>query len=742
MNFWNTNMHMVTFFITVFEIVMLIFQVIYFLQRPSDKKRLQYLILLSFLILYNLCSGLFPDPRIPIPLMIQTIAAFLVGFLMSMYVVYYFYKVLDLTHLKFFATYGLILFLLVPFLFLFVVPYLLTGDSELSRKLTVVIPFIYALGFIYSTTTAFVKKYRFDRKSETDSTVATDALQQHAIAAYIGMLCWASLPIIVFFGDFQVLEHSVTNAGFLMMTVIYVRQSIQQARQEFELLQTSQLRLQELNNDLQRKVLERTRKFEELYQQRKTTFSNLAHETKTPLTLINNYLNVYTERNGDSRELQIIRANIQRLTKDVINFLDLDRVDKGFLIYDHNQVSDFSRALEAKSELFKSIALKKNINVHFAIEKGVKIKGHPGAIDRIINNVIDNAIKYTPPYGSVDVCLVRKSSKVEFNVTDTGVGIPKDLTERIFEPYFQISSEQKSGEGMGLGLPIVNKIVKDLGGDILINSNVHRGTKVTVILNELLGVNEVLSEPETEIKTSEHDFFSLQDSIKHPSAPYVMIIEDNAELLKLLKESLEREFNIIIAKDGEEGLQKAYLAKQLDLILSDVRMPGLDGFAFCKRLYEQEKFAHIPIIFLSANGDYQRKLDAFKLGAIDYIQKPFVMGEVNEKIKSVLGNQRRIQHAIVKSASQMLLATTSEGNLKRRDAEIFESNCARYNLSKREAEILILLNTGQPYKLIADSLAISIATVQRHVANIFQKLNVNNKVAAIKKIQEEKASSM
>ena len=201
-------------------------------------------------------------------------------------------------------------------------------------------------------------------------------------------------------------------------------------------------------------------------------------------------------------------------------------------------------------------------------------------------------------------------------------------------------------------------------------------------------------------------------------------------------------FNIIVAKDGEEGLQKAYLAKQLDLIVSDVRMPGLDGFAFCKRLYEQEKFAHIPIIFLSANGDYQRKLDAFKLGAIDYIQKPFVMEEVNEKIKSVLGNQRRIQHAIVKSASQMLLATTSEGNLKRRDAEIFESNCARYNLSKREAEILSLLNTGQPYKLIADSLAISIATVQRHVANIFQKLNVNNKVAAIKKIQEEKASSM
>ena len=108
---------MVTFLITMFEIVMLVFQAIYFLERPGDKSRLQYLILLVFLIIYNVCGGLFPDPKWLISIDVQVILAYLVGFTMSMYVVYYFYKVFDLKHLKFFATYGLLFFLFLPFVF-------------------------------------------------------------------------------------------------------------------------------------------------------------------------------------------------------------------------------------------------------------------------------------------------------------------------------------------------------------------------------------------------------------------------------------------------------------------------------------------------------------------------------------------------------------------------------------------------------------------------------------------------
>jgi DNA-binding CsgD family transcriptional regulator len=266
MNFWGTQMHMVTFSITMFELAMLFFQIIYFLERTDDKKRLMYLILLLFLITYNVCSGFFPDNRIPIPLTLQNILAYFVGFTMSMYVIYYFYKVFDLKQLKFFATYGLLFFLFLPFVILFVLPYLMTGDLELSRKLTVIIPFFYGLGFIYSATRGLIVKFR-EHKKQADLT--SEALYIHAIAAYISMLCWACLPVIVFFGDFQVVEHSVTNAGFLLMSIIYVRSSIQQARMEYGKLHLSEAGLKET-------VKEKTLQIEQLNESQKEIFIRLA----------------------------------------------------------------------------------------------------------------------------------------------------------------------------------------------------------------------------------------------------------------------------------------------------------------------------------------------------------------------------------------------------------------------------------------------------------------------------------
>ncbi len=229
MNFMGTQMHMVTFTITMFEAVMLLFQIIYFLERTNDKKRLLYLILLVFLILYNLTSGLFPDENIPIPVMLQTIIAYLFAFSTSMYFVYYYYKAFGLSRLKFFVTFGSLIFLFGPFIFLFVVPYYITGDLVWSRKLAVVIPFLYGLAFIAATTRAFI--FKFKEKEYSDK-IKFELM----IAAYVALLCWVTLPVIVFFGDFQVLEHSLTNSGFLIMTIVYIRSSIYQSRREYLIL--------------------------------------------------------------------------------------------------------------------------------------------------------------------------------------------------------------------------------------------------------------------------------------------------------------------------------------------------------------------------------------------------------------------------------------------------------------------------------------------------------------------------
>ncbi|HEU5292169.1 MAG TPA: helix-turn-helix transcriptional regulator [Cyclobacteriaceae bacterium] len=229
MNFMGTQMHIITFAITAFEVAALFFQIIYYLERPNDRKRLLYLILLISFVLYNVTSGLFPDENIPVPVSIQNVIAYLFAFGTSMYFVYYYYKAFDLKLLRFFATFGSIIFLFVPFLFLFVVPYYITGNLELSRKLTVVIPFLYGIAFIIATTRAFIFKFRVREYSDRIKF-------QLVLAAYVALLCWVTLPVIVFFGDYQALEHSLTNSGFLIMTIVYIKSSIHQSRKEYLML--------------------------------------------------------------------------------------------------------------------------------------------------------------------------------------------------------------------------------------------------------------------------------------------------------------------------------------------------------------------------------------------------------------------------------------------------------------------------------------------------------------------------
>lgn len=232
MKFLNSEMYMVTFWITAFEIIMLFFQIVYYLQRTSDKKRLFYLTLLVMMIIHNMCSGFMPDKNIPLSIVTQNIIAFLGGFTMSVYFVFYFYRTFELDRLRFFALYGSLLFLIGPFVLLFILPYVITGSLPLARQLTVVVPFFYGISFVYATTRAFIHKFKSQRLNKQKTYP-----KELVVAAYLALLCWVTLPVIVFFGDFQVLQHSVTNSGFLMLTIVYVRSSIVQARQEYEQLQ-------------------------------------------------------------------------------------------------------------------------------------------------------------------------------------------------------------------------------------------------------------------------------------------------------------------------------------------------------------------------------------------------------------------------------------------------------------------------------------------------------------------------
>jgi len=732
---FGTEIHIVTFLILLLELVFFCYQIVHYLSRPSDKHRLYYLILLSFLILHNFVGGLFPDKNINIPIITQNIIAYAVPAAMSMYFPFYFYKAFDLTKLKFYAYGGSVLFILVPFILFFIVPYYITHDLELSKELVLIIPSIYALSFVYSLNRAIKIKNETNKESS----------KTEIIGMYVAVICWITLPIIAifetklntmlepvlhFYNGSQVVEVTTTNSGLFVMTILFIRKSVKQSRSEYDKLLASEKELQELNAGLTIKVQERTKELELANEQRTNTFINLTHETKTPLTLINNYLDEYIQKNGQTKELKVIKSNIEKLTQDVVNFFDMERIQKGLNVYDNNKITYFSKMLRDNIVLFKQYGNKKNIEIVESIEDNVYIKADPESLYRIVNNLIENSIKYTSVNGKVEVSLKCLNDRINFSVKDNGIGISPDLHEKIFEPYYQINSEKKNYQGMGLGLSIVRKITDSLNGKIIVISDPQKsiGTEITVELpvHKILN-GEVISEfKNNNIYHLEPEQLCLKEDEYDEAKATIMVVEDNIPLLNYMGSKLQEKYNIRFAVSGNEALEKLKTIRELDLIVSDVMMDHGDGLDFYKGVSLQKRFSHIPFIFLTAKTNFEDKMLGLSLGAMDYISKPFHINELTTKIDTVLNKFSKQRETLIHNIHRTLLHQNGAGT--------FEENCNKFNLTSREKEIVQLIAKGQTYKEIANTLHISDKTVGKHIENMFEKVGAGNRSELVNRL--------
>lgn len=231
---FNTEMHIVTFTFVILEIIMLFYQLTYYLFRPKDKSRLWYLILLFLLIFYNITGGLFPDPEISLSIVSQNIIAYGSGFLMASYFPYYFYKGFGLVKLRFHAIYGVPLFLLTPYLIFFVVGYSINENLDTAIKYGIIVPFFYAIIVLGAILRSIRLKY-----SENRGVINTMKM----IAVYCAVVPWVSMPILAYFHANQLTEVLFTNLGFLVITAIFISKSVAVARMEGRLLMDMDLAL-------------------------------------------------------------------------------------------------------------------------------------------------------------------------------------------------------------------------------------------------------------------------------------------------------------------------------------------------------------------------------------------------------------------------------------------------------------------------------------------------------------------
>lgn len=474
------------------------------------------------------------------------------------------------------------------------------------------------------------------------------------------------------------------------------------------------------------------------YKRRETMFINLVHETRTPITLIKNYIDDHIDKHGSTPDLEVVRRNVSKLTRDVTNLFDLERFRHGVEIFDHNQSVDFSALLEETYDLFLPYCQKKHIQLSKAVQEQVIISADPSALNRIVNNLLENAIKYSSPETEILISLSSARGIVSFAVSDQGRGIEKEELKSLFVPYQQLNRTKKNFQGMGLGLPIVNNIVSGLSGEISVNQNVPRGTTVTVLLP--VGQKTPLVEMEA-LKPNEpviEELKPIGDVHTTEDAPVVLVVEDNHDVNEYLVRKLSQKFNVRSAANGAEALRK--IKDELpDLIISDVMMDNMDGFEFAKVIRETPSFSHIPIIFLTAKTAGADKMRGLSLGALDYVEKPFAMNELLKKVESLLLYTDKQQRKVYDDMYRTMRKLSRKGALSIPDELAPETEdgafllrCRDFDLTKRETEITKFLVMGKTNKWIAENIYISPRTVETHISNIYEKLNVTNKVELVK----------
>ncbi|ANQ52477.1 response regulator [Flammeovirga sp. MY04] len=401
-------------------------------------------------------------------------------------------------------------------------------------------------------------------------------------------------------------------------------------------------------NNLEIEKLKREQS-EEVNQMKISFFTNVSHELRTPLTLITSPLSELSAMESDTNKkklLQIIERNTDRLTRLVNQILDLRKLDKDA---EKLRLEKFDMVKLCKSITndFTEIVSKRNINLNFYTKQPeLKFWFDSEKIEKVIYNLISNALKYTPNNERIEILLNvvhietngNQQQYVEIKVKDTGLGIPKEVQSQIFERFINVKTENYTGQqGTGIGLSLVNDYVKMHEGWVELESELGEGAEFIIYLPYESHQMEVEQEEEIHeedfvITTSESD----EELTQEQNSQYkLLIVEDDEDMQSFIAHCFESDYKIFKANNGKEGWEIA--KKEMpDLIISDWMMPVMDGIKFCNKLKVNVLTNHIPVIMLSAKDGIDNKMQGIDKGADDYIAKPFNVDYLKLRVQKIL----------------------------------------------------------------------------------------------------------
>lgn len=427
------------------------------------------------------------------------------------------------------------------------------------------------------------------------------------------------------------------------------------------------------------------RQLKELDEVKTRFFTNITHEFRTPLTVI---MGISDELELNSNQLKILKTEkqkiklghtlIQRNSKNLLRLvnqlLDLSKLDSGSMKMDAVQ-ADVVNFLRYLTESFHSMAAERNQTLHFQSEIPELVMDFDEVkLQHIIYNLLSNAIKFTPKGGSIDFRVNEignnGDSQLEIKVRDTGIGIAAEQLPFIFDRFYQTdSSTTRKGEGTGIGLALTKELVEMMGGQIHVHSSKGQGATFTVLLpvkKELPAPAKTdhLPLPKMTIELASEQMQDLAPTLvlslsaTNDERPQLLIIEDNPDVVAYMKALLVKEYIVETAADGEVGIDKA-INQIPDIIITDVMMPGKDGFEVCRTLKTDERTSHIPIIMLTAKAADEDKISGLQTGADVYLMKPFNRDELFVRLRKLIELRKKLREKYSYTTSPVVEPSTS-----------------------------------------------------------------------------------
>lgn len=422
----------------------------------------------------------------------------------------------------------------------------------------------------------------------------------------------------------------------------------------------------------------------ELEQVRTDFFTNITHEFRTPLTVIQGFSRLLKNKDDLSeKEINAYLDAIGRQSNNLLNLvnqlLDITKLRSGTEkpVWKRGDIISYLRMI---AETFRLYAEEKKVRlVFYSDTKELEMDFIPFYIDKIVSNLLSNAVKHTQTGDRIDFIVIKgaRPDTIIVRVADTGEGIPKEDLKRIFEMFYR-SENSKNTTGTGIGLSFTKMMVEKMNGEIEADSELGKGTAFTITLpltnNSLPFIAPLKENKATHSLLSEMEKTPLEDSAEelaideeNAEKPIVLVVEDNKDVSHYIKTLLKNKYSVIAAQNGQEGLEMAerYIP---DVVVTDVMMPVKDGVQLCCEMKQNMMLNHIPVIMLTAKSDDEDRIKGLQCGAEAYINKPFFPEELFATICNLMEGRKKViekyKDTLENNLSGIRIKIESDTNLK------------------------------------------------------------------------------